>query len=108
MPTFDFVPCLQSCRERRDVKQAAGPVISKQRSVFGGAGQQAASFAISEINHTIMPMTDRDHWGAEDRWDLPTDGYGDCEDYQLPKRKLLIDAGLPRRALRMTVVMDDV
>jgi predicted transglutaminase-like cysteine proteinase len=59
------------------------------------------------VNHTIRPMTDRDHWGVEDRWDLPTDGYGDCEDYQLLKRKLLAEAGLPRRALRMTVVVDD-
>ena len=41
-----------------------------------------------------------------DRWDIPDDGYGDCEDYQLLKRKLLVKAGLPRRALRMTVVVD--
>src|SRR4051812_13095261 len=52
-------------------------------------------------------MTDSDHWGVEDRWELPTDGHGDCEDYQLLKRKLLAEAGLPRRALRMTVVVDD-
>jgi predicted transglutaminase-like cysteine proteinase len=32
---------------------------------------------------------------------------GDCEDYQLMKRKLLIEAGLPRRSLRMTVVIDE-
>ena len=43
-----------------------------------------------------------------DRWDYPDDGYGDCEDIQLLKRKLLIEAGLPRRALRMTVVLDAV
>jgi predicted transglutaminase-like cysteine proteinase len=39
---------------------------------------------------------------------LPTDGMGDCEDYQLLKRKLLVEAGLPRRAMRMTVVIDDI
>jgi len=32
---------------------------------------------------------------------------GDCEDYQLLKRRMLIEAGLPRRALRMTVVIDE-
>jgi predicted transglutaminase-like cysteine proteinase len=42
-----------------------------------------------------------------DRWDLPTDGRGDCEDFQLLKRKLLAEAGLPRRAMRMAVVVDD-
>jgi predicted transglutaminase-like cysteine proteinase len=58
------------------------------------------------VNKTIKPMTDRAHWGVEDRWDYPDDGFGDCEDYQLLKRKLLAEAGLPRRAMRMTVVID--
>jgi predicted transglutaminase-like cysteine proteinase len=60
-----------------------------------------------EVNTNIRPITDQQHWGVEDRWDLPNDGYGDCEDYQLLKRTMLIDRGLPRRALRMTVVIDD-
>jgi predicted transglutaminase-like cysteine proteinase len=59
------------------------------------------------VNTTIRPMTDQAHWGVPDSWDLPTDGAGDCEDYQLLKRKLLAEAGLPRRALRMTVVIDE-
>jgi predicted transglutaminase-like cysteine proteinase len=42
----------------------------------------------------IRPLTDQEHWGIEDRWDYPDDGYGDCEDYQLLKRKLLASAGL--------------
>ena len=59
------------------------------------------------VNGAIKPMLDSDHWGVADRWDIPTDGYGDCEDFQLLKRKLLAEAGLPRRALRMTVVIDE-
>jgi len=58
------------------------------------------------VNAAIKPITDQEHWGVGDRWDIPDDGYGDCEDYQLLKRKLLVKAGLPRRALRMTVVVD--
>jgi predicted transglutaminase-like cysteine proteinase len=58
------------------------------------------------VNRTISPVQDEDHWGVIDRWNLPEDGRGDCEDIQLLKRKLLIEAGLPRRALRMTVVLD--
>ena len=42
-----------------------------------------------------------------DRWDLAEDGQGDCEDFQLLKRTLLAEDGLPRRALRMTVVIDE-
>ncbi len=34
------------------------------------------------------------------------DGYGDCEDYALLKRKMLMQAGWPREALLMTVVRD--
>src|SRR2546421_256375 len=34
------------------------------------------------------------------------DGYGDCEDYALLKRRLLTQAGWPRQALLMTVVRD--
>jgi predicted transglutaminase-like cysteine proteinase len=65
--------------------------------------------AVNErVNTAIQWMADRQHWGVEDRWDYPDDGYGDCEDIQLLKRKLLIEAGLPRRALRMTVVLDEV
>ena len=35
------------------------------------------------VNETIKPMTDMDHWGVIEKWSLPTDGYGDCEDYVL-------------------------
>jgi len=59
-----------------------------------------------EVNRRIKPITDLKHWGVVDRWDFPDDGWGDCEDYQLLKRKLLADRGLPRRAMRMTVVQD--
>lgn len=60
-----------------------------------------------QVNAAIKPMTDQEHWGVEDRWDFAEDGSGDCEDYQLVKRRQLVEAGLPRRALRMTVVIDE-
>nr|WP_245435427.1 transglutaminase-like cysteine peptidase [Microvirga calopogonii] len=59
------------------------------------------------VNHSVLPVTDQEHWGIVDLWSYPTDGMGDCEDYQLLKRKMLVEAGLPRRALRMTVVLDE-
>src|SRR5690349_19781501 len=58
-----------------------------------------------KVNATIDAITDQDHWGVPDRWDLAEDGLGDCEDFQLVKRKVLAEAGLPRRAMRMTVVI---
>ncbi|MEH2509796.1 putative transglutaminase-like cysteine proteinase [Nitrobacteraceae bacterium AZCC 1564] len=58
------------------------------------------------VNETVKPITDMDHWGVIEKWSYPTDGYGDCEDYVLLKRKMLIDAGWPREALLITVVRD--
>ncbi len=58
------------------------------------------------VNENVKPMTDMDHWGVVEKWSYPTDGYVDCEDYVLLKRKMLIDAGWPREALLVTVVRD--
>jgi predicted transglutaminase-like cysteine proteinase len=58
------------------------------------------------VNDSIKPMTDLDHWGVIEKWSYPDDGYGDCEDYVLLKRRLLISAGWPREALLITVVRD--
>ncbi|HEY8564127.1 MAG TPA: transglutaminase-like cysteine peptidase [Beijerinckiaceae bacterium] len=60
-----------------------------------------------EVNVAITPKTDWAHWGVEDRWDFPDDSIGDCEDIQIEKRRRLVAAGLPRRALLMTVVLDE-
>jgi predicted transglutaminase-like cysteine proteinase len=59
------------------------------------------------VNTRIKPMTDQAHFGVVDNWDYPDDGLGDCEDYQLLKRRMLVERGLPRRAMRMTVVIDE-
>jgi predicted transglutaminase-like cysteine proteinase len=58
------------------------------------------------VNEQIKPMTDLDHWGVAERWSYPDDGYGDCEDYVLLKRRMLMQAGWPRQALLITVVRD--
>jgi predicted transglutaminase-like cysteine proteinase len=58
------------------------------------------------VNASIKPITDMDHWGVVEKWSYPDDGYGDCEDYVLLKRRMLIEAGWPREALLVTVVRD--
>jgi predicted transglutaminase-like cysteine proteinase len=58
------------------------------------------------VNRSVEAVSDMDHWGVVDRWDLPMDGKGDCEDYALMKRKMLIERGFPRQALLVTVVRD--
>ena len=58
------------------------------------------------VNDTIRPITDLEHWGVVEKWSYPDDGYGDCEDFVLLKRRLLMQAGWPRAALLITVVRD--
>jgi predicted transglutaminase-like cysteine proteinase len=58
------------------------------------------------VNTHVKPMTDMEHWGVVEKWSYPDDGYGDCEDYVLQKRRMLIQAGWPREALLITVVRD--
>jgi len=58
------------------------------------------------VNETIKPLSDLEHWGVVERWSYPADGYGDCEDYVLLKRRILIQSGWPRETLLVTVVRD--
>ncbi len=58
------------------------------------------------VNANIRPMTDLEHYGVVEKWAYPDDGYGDCEDYVLLKRRMLMEAGWPREALLITVVRE--
>jgi len=58
------------------------------------------------VNANVQPVTDLEHWGVVERWNYPDDGKGDCEDYVLLKRRMLMQAGWPREALLITVVRD--
>lgn len=55
------------------------------------------------VNTSIAPTTDREMFGRDEVWSYPTTR-GDCEDYVLLKRRMLIDAGWPPSALLITVV----
>jgi predicted transglutaminase-like cysteine proteinase len=59
------------------------------------------------VNRTIEPVTDLELYGVSDYWTLPQSGKGDCEDYALLKRHMLIEAGWPASALLVTVVRDE-
>ena len=58
------------------------------------------------VNEAVKPVTDLEHWGVVERWNYPDDGYGDCEDYVLLKRRMLMQSGWPRQSLLITVVRD--
>lgn len=58
-----------------------------------------------QVNESLWREDDDKHYGRPEYWEIPTDGYGDCEDYALAKRKELIDRGLPKLALRIAITV---
>ena len=55
------------------------------------------------VNVSIRPRTDMEMWGKPELWSYPT-SEGDCEDYVLLKRHMLMEEGIPAGALLITVV----
>jgi predicted transglutaminase-like cysteine proteinase len=56
------------------------------------------------VNAAVVPVTDIDYYRQNEVWAYPTDGYGDCEDFALAKRKALIADGWNPSTLLITVV----
>lgn len=57
------------------------------------------------VNQMVLPVTDLELYGRVEHWTYPS-GKGDCEDYVLLKRRLLMERGWPAGALLITVVRD--
>lgn len=68
----------------------------------GKLWRQLASVNLS-VNDSIKPMNDFDIYGKDEVWAYP-DGFGDCEDYVLEKRRILMNSGIPISNLLITVV----
>jgi predicted transglutaminase-like cysteine proteinase len=63
------------------------------------------------VNNGIEGVADMEHYNLRalnipNWWTYPDDGKGNCNDYALLKRRLLIEAGWPKSALLLTVVLD--
>lgn len=58
------------------------------------------------VNQSITPVTDQELYGVPEYWTYPVTA-GDCEEYVLLKRRVLIERGWPASALLITVVRDE-
>lgn len=60
----------------------------------------------SLVNRIVEPTADQELYGEIERWTYP-ENRGDCEDYVLLKRRMLIQRGWPASSLLITVVTDE-
>ena len=89
----------------REPTECAVPTTSPRNLVVSAEVWSNLDRVNNWVNATVKPLTDVKHWGVVELWSIPDDGYGDCEDYVLLKRRILMQAGWPREALLVTVVL---
>ncbi|MDG4899184.1 MULTISPECIES: transglutaminase-like cysteine peptidase [unclassified Mesorhizobium] len=58
----------------------------------------------AKVNAAVKPMSDLDNYGKDEVWTYPDNGFGDCEDYVLEKRRQLYRMGISLADLLITVV----
>lgn len=58
----------------------------------------------AKVNAAVKPMSDLDNYGKDEVWTYPDNGFGDCEDYVLEKRRELYRMGMSLADLLITVV----
>jgi predicted transglutaminase-like cysteine proteinase len=97
---------LQFCEDEANKADCKVPTLKAAMATLDEKRWRELLTINAKVNASVAPVTDMDQWGVAERWSYPTTGMGDCEDYVLLKRKLLIDAGWPRQALSITVVRD--
>ncbi len=61
----------------------------------------------SAVNAAVAPITDIELYGKPEVWTYPAANKGDCEDYVLLKRRMLVQRGYPESTLLITVVRDE-
>lgn len=61
------------------------------------------------VNNRVIPLTDEQLYDKYEHWSLPlvkgNNLYGDCEDYALLKKKLLLQQGIPGNSLLLATVV---
>ena len=83
------------------------PLLAARAVVMDARRWRSAGQINRFVNDAVQPMSDLENYGVEEYWGYPDNGRGDCEDYVLLKRRMLMQAGFPRQALLITVVRDE-
>lgn len=79
-----------------------------QRGAKGGAQGDLMALADRvnrEVNRRVRPVSDQAQYGKIEHWTLPG-SRGDCEDYALEKKRVLMQSGVRGEQLLLTTVLD--
>lgn len=99
---------VQFCRDfPRDCRLQAASAANGAPVALTPARWRQLSQINDRVNREVRPVTDQDLYGRLENWTYPEAGAGDCEDYVLLKRRMLLDQGWPAEALLITVVRDE-
>ena len=89
--------CAERPEECQPIEASAGPLVLTE----------ALRRDLVEINRTwnkqVVAVTDQVYYQKREFWTYP-DGFGDCEDYALAKRRALVERGWPPSSLLMALV----
>lgn len=91
---------------RRYPRECKGPELLRTRFDMTAKRRQEMKAINDMVNEMILPVTDQELYGRVEHWTYPA-SKGDCEDYVLLKRRLLMERGWPAGALLITVVRDE-
>lgn len=98
--TERYPPYGDFCRRRPEPCRLDGAGLIEDHEGLQRQLQEVSA----KVNRETRFALDREIYGAEDYWTLPTAGYGDCEDLALAKRVELVRRGFPSAALRLAFV----
>jgi len=105
-------PLFTSAVERADPPKGWGDFCAQYASECEGKARDPRGIILTPeiwqtigdvnqfVNASIRPIPNMEHRD----WHFAEDGRGDCKDYVLVKRQKLIEAGLPRESLLISIV----
>ncbi len=83
--------------------EAPRPAAPERPFILTAARWQELASVNNQVNDQVRAVTDDVLYQRSEWWSYPTNNAGDCEDYVLLKRKLLIAKGWPASSLLITV-----
>ncbi|MBN4051647.1 transglutaminase-like cysteine peptidase [Parvibaculum lavamentivorans] len=100
-PPFGFVGFC-----RRYPADCSGSAVSPASMRLTDARWRDLEQINAQVNRTVRPVEDADLYNKPEWWTYPSEQGGDCEDFVLLKRRMLIERGWPADTLLISVVKE--